>query len=46
MTRKSKNSPTTAVPSSSAMRRVGASWLLRAPTPTNTGTTDAVASAR
>ena len=37
--------PTAAPPSSSAIRRVGASWLASAPTPTNTGTTDAVASA-
>ena len=41
-----KHSPTTAPPSSSAILRVGASWLAMAPTPAKTGTTDAVASAR
>ena len=45
-TRSSRESATTALPSSSATRRVGASWLASAPTPTKTGTTDAVASAR
>ena len=46
ITRSRNNSPTTAPPSSSAIRRVGASWLATAPMPTNTGTTDAVARAR
>ena len=46
ITRSSSDRPTTALPSSSAMRRDGASWLAIAPTPTYTGATDTVASAR
>ena len=46
ITRSTRNSPIVALPSSSAMRRVGASWLTRAPTPANTGTSDTVASDR
>ncbi len=45
MTRSARNRPTADPPSSSAILRVEASWLASAPTPTNTGTTDVVASA-
>ncbi len=45
MTRSARNSPTAAPPSSSAILRVEASWLVSAPTPTNTGTIEAVARA-
>ncbi len=45
ITRSSSDRPTNAPPSSSAIRRVGASWLASAPTPTYTGIVETTASA-
>ena len=44
--RRANATASTAVASPVAIRRVGASWLVTAPTPANTGTTETIASAR
>ena len=46
ITRRTNATASTAAESSTARRRVGASWLASAPTPTNTGITEHAASAR